>query len=69
MHPQVHDTGIALSLTHGIGYLTATLGMLYPEGTDTLIGIGERQTATLGMREAAGVEIQFGIVLLSPINP
>lgn len=51
MHPGVHDTGILLSLADGLGNGTATLGVLDPEITDALVGVGEREVAALGMRE------------------
>ena len=69
MHPDVHDTGIVLRLTHGIGNAAATLGVLNPKVTDALVGIGERETSTLGMRERRRVEVQLHLVLLSPLNP
>ena len=49
VHPDIHDTRIALRLTHGIGYAAATLGMLYPKVAYGFVGIGEGQIATLGM--------------------
>ena len=51
VHPQVHDTGVVLCLTHSIGNITATLGVLNPELTDALIRIGQREAARLGVRE------------------
>ena len=49
MHPQVHDTRIALTLTHFFGYGTTTLGMLNPEATDTFVRIRQGQVARLRM--------------------
>jgi len=43
MDPDIHDTGIALCLTHGVGDASATLGMLDPEVADVLVGIGQCQ--------------------------
>ena len=41
--PDVHDTGIALCLTHGVGDAAAAPGMLNPELADLLVGIGQCQ--------------------------
>ena len=41
MYPNIHDTRVALRLTHSIGYLTATLSMFNPKISDTLVGIGQ----------------------------
>ena len=69
VYPKVHDTGVILCLAHGIGNVTATLGVLDPEIADSLIGIGQRKVAALGVREAGAVEIQLGVVGLGPVDP
>ena len=51
VYPDIHDTGVALSLTHGIGNVTATLGMLNPEVADALVRVRQREVATLRVRE------------------
>ena len=69
VYPKIHDTGVILCLAHGIGNVTATLGVLDPEIADSLIGIGQRKVAALGVREAGAVEIQLGVVGLGPVDP
>ena len=69
VNPDVHDTGVALCLTHGIGDAAAALGVLNPEVADGLVGIGQRKVATLGVGEAGGVEVELQVVLLCPVNP
>ena len=69
VHPYIQDTGVALSLTHCVGDVTAALGVLDPEVADTLVGIGEGEVATLRVGERSGVEVQFGIVFLTPLYP
>ena len=69
MYPQVHDTGIVLSLTHCVGNVTAALGVLHPELADRLVGVGQREAAALGVRERRRVEVEQGVVLLCPVNP
>ena len=51
VNPEVHDTWVVLCLTHGIGDVAATLGVLNPERADALVGIRQCQTARLWMRE------------------
>ena len=69
VYPEVHDTGVALCLTHGVGDVAATFGVLYPELADALIGVRESETARLRMREAGRVEVEHGVVGLSPVYP
>ena len=42
MHPEVHDAGVALCLTHRIGNVTTTFRVLNPEVADALVGICQR---------------------------
>ena len=49
VYPDVHDTGIVLRLTHGVGDTTATLGVLNPEVADGLIGVRKSETTALGV--------------------
>ena len=69
VHPYVHDTGIALSLAHCVGDVTAALGMLDPEVADGLVGVGEREVSALRVGEGGGVEVELGVVLLAPVHP
>ena len=69
MDPDVHDAGVALGLAHGIGNAAATFGVLNPEITDALVGIGKCKVTTLRMREGCGVEVQLHVVLLRPLDP
>ena len=69
MHPDIHDTGVVLGLTHRIGNATATLGMINPEVANTFIWIRQREFATLRMGERRRVEVKFHIVLLGPVYP
>ena len=69
VHPEVHDAGVALSLTHGVGDVAAALGVLDPELADALVGIGQRERAALGMGEGRGVEVEQRARLLAPIDP
>ena len=39
MYPDIHDTRVALELTHCVGDAAATLGVLNPEVADALVGI------------------------------
>ena len=69
MNPDVHDTGIALGLTHGIGNAAATLGVLDPEVADALVGVREGEIATLGVGERGGIEVELHVVGLGPVDP
>ena len=69
VYPEVHDAGVSLGLTHGVGDVAATASMLYPETAYALIGVGEGEAAALGMGETGGVEVQFGVVLPGPLYP
>ena len=51
VYPDVHDTGVVLSLTHGVGDATAALGVLNPEVADGLVGVRQREVAALRVRE------------------
>ena len=69
VNPKVHDARVILSLAHSIGDITTTFGVLDPEIADALIGVGQREAAALGMREAAAVEVQLGMVGFGPVDP
>ena len=43
MDPDVHDARVALCLTHSVGDAATALGMLNPEVSDLLVGIGQCQ--------------------------
>ena len=51
MHPEVHDTRIALRLTHFLGNGTTTLCVLNPEVAYAFVGICQRKIAALWVRE------------------
>ena len=51
VYPKVHDTWIALCFTHGIGNVTATLGVFNPEVTDAIVRIRQSEAAALRVRE------------------
>ena len=51
VYPYVHNTRIVLSLTHRVCNIAAALGVLYPELTDALVGICQREVSALGVRE------------------
>ena len=58
-----------MCLAHRVGNVAATLGVFYPEVADALVGIGQCEVATLGMREAAAVEVELGVIGLAPLYP
>ena len=69
VHPDVHDAGVALRLTHGVGDASAALRVLNPEVADALVGVRQRQAAALRMRERGRVEVQHHVVFLGPLHP
>ena len=69
VHPDVHDAGVALRLTHGIGNSTATLRVLNPKVTNRLIRIRQRELTALRVGERCGVEVEHHLVLASPLYP
>ena len=69
VYPQVHDTRVALALTHFFGNGTTMLGMFNPEITDAFIRIGQGQVTRLRMRERSGIEVQLHVVFGCPLHP
>ena len=69
VYPQVHDTGVALCLSDGVGDVATAARVLNPEVSDAVVRIGETEVSALGMRETGAVEVEFGVVLLSPVDP
>ena len=51
MNPGVHDTGVLLGLTDGLGDGAAALRVFDPEVADGFVGIGKAEVAALGVRE------------------
>ena len=49
VHPDIHDGGVALCLTHRVGDAAAALGVLNPELADGGVGIREGEVAALGV--------------------
>ena len=69
MHPKVHDTWIALCLTHFFCNYTTTFGMFNPELTDTFIRIRKWQVTWFRMRERSRVEVKFHVMFFTPFYP
>ena len=49
MNPDIHNTGVVLILTHGIGYAATAFGMFNPEVANSLVGIRKCEVTALGM--------------------
>ena len=69
VHPEVHDAGVALALSHLFGNGAAAAGVFNPEVADALVRVGEGEVARFGMGEGGGVEVELHVVLLCPLHP
>ena len=69
VNPYVHDAGIALRFSHGIGDDAAALRVLNPEVAYLLVGVGQGEVPALGVRETGGIEVEVHTVSLGPVHP
>ena len=69
VYPDVHDTWVALCLTHGIGDAATAFGMLDPEGADGGVWIGEAEVAAFWVTEGGAVEVELHAHRLAPVDP
>ena len=70
VNPDVHDTWVVLCFTHCIDAMRRQrLVCSIQKSRILLSGFAKDSSPLFGMREGSGVEIEFHLLLLSPVNP